>query len=66
MYQQVMEHQHIWQWLDSAPRTITSKPNRPAYASDGDYFCKPNAEDVFEAIYKMMHEVSPEEYPRIF
>lgn len=66
MYQQVMEHQNIWQWLDSAPVTITAKPNRPAYASDGDYFCKPQAEDVFEAIYKMMHEVSPDEYPKLW
>lgn len=65
MYQQVMEHQNIWQWLDSAPVTITAKPNRPAYASDGDYFCKPQVEDVFEDIYKMMHEVSPDEYPSL-
>jgi len=66
MFQQVMEHQNIWKWLDSAPITITAKPNRPAYASDGDYFCKPQAEDIFEAIYAMMHEVNPEEYPKIF
>ncbi|MBX7139592.1 MAG: transketolase [Chitinophagales bacterium] len=65
MYQQVMEHQNIWQWLDSAPVTITAKANRPAYASDGDYFCKPQVEDVFEDIYKMMHEVSPDEYPSL-
>jgi pyruvate/2-oxoglutarate/acetoin dehydrogenase E1 component/TPP-dependent pyruvate/acetoin dehydrogenase alpha subunit len=65
MYQQVMEHQNIWQWLDSAPVTITAKPNRPAYASDGDYFCKPQVEDVFETIYNMMHEVSPDEYPSL-
>jgi pyruvate/2-oxoglutarate/acetoin dehydrogenase E1 component/TPP-dependent pyruvate/acetoin dehydrogenase alpha subunit len=65
MYQQVMEHQNIWQWLDSAPCTITAKPNRPAYASDGDYFCKPQVEDVFETIYRIMHEVSPEEYPQL-
>lgn len=66
MFQQVMEHQDIWKWLDSAPVTITAKPNRPAYASDGDYFCKPQAEDVFETIYRMMHEVSPEEYPKLW
>jgi pyruvate/2-oxoglutarate/acetoin dehydrogenase E1 component/TPP-dependent pyruvate/acetoin dehydrogenase alpha subunit len=65
MFQQVMEHQHIWQWLDSPPLTITARPNRAAYASDGDYFCKPQPENVFETIYRMMHEVSPEEYPQI-
>ncbi|MEO5675663.1 MAG: thiamine pyrophosphate-dependent enzyme [Chitinophagales bacterium] len=66
MYQQVMEKQNIWQWLDSPPVTITAQPNRTAYASDGDYFCKPNAEDVFEAIYLMMRETSPQEFPEIF
>ncbi|HYV90813.1 MAG TPA: thiamine pyrophosphate-dependent enzyme [Chitinophagales bacterium] len=64
MYQQVMEKQNIWQWLDSPPVTISAQPNRPAYASDGDYFCKPQVEDVFEAVYGMMHEVSPEEFPK--
>jgi pyruvate/2-oxoglutarate/acetoin dehydrogenase E1 component len=66
MYQQVMEKQNIWQWLDAAPVTITAVPNRAAYASDGDYFCKPNAEDVFEAVYKIMREASPEDFPGLF
>lgn len=65
MYQQVMEKQNIWEWLDSPPVTISAQPNRPAYASDGDYFCKPQVEDVFEAVYGMMREVSPEEFPRL-
>lgn len=65
MYQQVLEHQDVWRWLDSPPITITAQPNRPAYATDGDYFCKPNAEDIFEAVYNIMHESSPEDFPEI-
>lgn len=65
MFQQVMEHQGIWEWLDSPPATITAQANRPAYATDGDYFCKPNAEDIFEVVYGIMHEASPEDYPEI-
>ncbi|MBA3648211.1 MAG: transketolase [Chitinophagales bacterium] len=66
MYQQVMEQQNIWQWLDAAPVTLTAQANRPAYATDGDYFCKPNPEDVFEAIYKVMNESDPKTFPKIF
>jgi len=66
MYQQVMEKQNIWQWLDGSPITISAQPNRPAYASDGDYFCKPQVEDVFEAVYGMMHETDPNRFPELF
>ncbi|MCK4923073.1 MAG: hypothetical protein KAS71_18625 [Bacteroidales bacterium] len=48
--------------LDSAPRTLTANEHRPAYATDGDYFSNPNAEDVFELAYEMMHETDPFEY----
>jgi pyruvate/2-oxoglutarate/acetoin dehydrogenase E1 component len=64
MYQQVMEGQDAFRWLDSEPRTISAKAHRPAYGTDGDYFSKPSAEDVFEAIYSMMHEVDPGSYPK--
>jgi hypothetical protein len=43
-------------FLDAKPITITSKEHRPAYGSDGDYFSKPNSDDVFEIIYNLMHE----------
>jgi len=56
MYNKVMEEQGGYRWLDVAPRTITAKDHRPAYGSDGDYFSKPNAEDVFETIVAMMAE----------
>jgi pyruvate/2-oxoglutarate/acetoin dehydrogenase E1 component len=65
MFQQVMEHQDIWRWLDSPPVTITAQPHRPAYATDGDYFCKPNVETVFDTVYRIMHESSPDDYPEI-
>lgn len=64
MYQQVMEKQEAFRWLDSEPRTISAHPHRPAYGTDGDYFSKPNAEDIFEAIYAIMHEAEPSEYPK--
>ena len=56
MFQHVMEKQGGFKWLDIAPRTITAKAHRPAYATDGDYFSKPNAEDIAEVIEEMMKE----------
>src|SRR5690606_8479613 len=56
MFQQVMELQGGYRWLDVAPRTLSAKAHRPAYATDGDYFSKPNAEDIAEAIEAMMAE----------
>lgn len=64
MFQQVMECQGAFRWLDSEPKTITAREHRAAYGSDGDYFCKPNAEDVFETIYDMMNEVDPNSFPK--
>lgn len=56
MFQQVMEIQGGYRWLDVSPRTLTSKAHRPAYGSDGDYFSKPNAEDIAAEIEDMMAE----------
>lgn len=56
MFQQVMETQGGYRWLDVAPRTITAQAHRPAYATDGDYFSKPNAEDIATVIQEMMNE----------
>ena len=56
MYQQVMELQGGYKWLDVAPRTISAQAHRPAYGSDGDYFSKPNAEDIAQVIKDMMNE----------
>jgi len=51
-----MEEQGGYRWLDVAPRTLTGKDHRPSYGSDGDYFSKPNAEDIIDAIREMMAE----------
>ena len=56
MFNKVMEEQGGYKWLDVAPRTITGKPHRPAYGSDGDYFSKPNVEEIEAAIKEMMQE----------
>lgn len=64
MFQQVIEKQGAYQWLDSPPVTLTAKEHRPAYGTDGDYFSKPGVEDVFQAIYKMMEAYAPAEFPR--
>ena len=64
--QKVIEQQKAYNYLDSAPRTLTAKEHRPAYASDGDYFSKPSVEDVFDTVYEMMHEVNPNKFPEIY
>jgi pyruvate/2-oxoglutarate/acetoin dehydrogenase E1 component/TPP-dependent pyruvate/acetoin dehydrogenase alpha subunit len=65
MLQQVIEKQGGYFWLDSPPRTLSAKAHRTAYGPDGDYWTKPNAESVFEAVYEMMHEVDPAAYPAL-
>ena len=56
MYQQVIELQGGYRWLDVAARTISAKDHRPAYASDGDYFSKPNTEDIIQVVSEMLAE----------
>ncbi|MGD9093273.1 MAG: transketolase C-terminal domain-containing protein, partial [Anaerolineales bacterium] len=63
MFQQVIENQGGYYWLDSEPRTLPGKSHRPAYGSDGDYWSKPNAEQIFEMVYEMMHEADPSSFP---
>jgi pyruvate/2-oxoglutarate/acetoin dehydrogenase E1 component len=65
MLQQVLEVQGSYAWLDSAPRCLSGTAHRPAYGSDGDYWSKPNAEIIFDAVYEMMHEAMPGRYPLI-
>jgi pyruvate/2-oxoglutarate/acetoin dehydrogenase E1 component len=64
--QRIVEEQKAYQYLDSIPKTLTAKEHRPAYASDGDYFSKPSSEDVFDAVYDIMHEVNPVKFPDIY
>jgi pyruvate/2-oxoglutarate/acetoin dehydrogenase E1 component/TPP-dependent pyruvate/acetoin dehydrogenase alpha subunit len=63
MMQKVLEEQKAYLHLDAAPLTITSKAHRPAYGTDGDYFSKPNAEEIFIRIYELMSEYNPNKYP---
>ena len=63
LIQKIVEEQAAYIYLDSAPQTLTAKAHRPAYGTDGDYFSKPNAEDIFEKVYGIMSESNPEDYP---
>jgi pyruvate/2-oxoglutarate/acetoin dehydrogenase E1 component len=63
--QQVLEEQNGYQFLDSKPKTITAKEHRPAYATDGDYFSKPSVDDVVEAIYELISETNPKQFPAL-
>jgi 2-oxoisovalerate dehydrogenase E1 component len=64
--QKLIEEQQAYRYLDAAPVTLASKEHRPAYGSDGDYFSKPNADDVFDAIYGLMRESNPEKFPELY
>jgi pyruvate/2-oxoglutarate/acetoin dehydrogenase E1 component/TPP-dependent pyruvate/acetoin dehydrogenase alpha subunit len=66
MLQEVLEKQSGYQWLDSPPRTLSAKAHRPAYGSDGDYWSKPNLEQIFEAVYELMHEAQPVRFPLFY
>ncbi|SOD95040.1 alpha-ketoacid dehydrogenase subunit alpha/beta [Spirosoma fluviale] len=65
MMQQVIESQNAYRYLDSAPMTLSAKAHRPPYGSDGDYFSKPNVDDVIETVYAIMSEAEPERFPTI-
>jgi len=66
MMQKVLEEQGAFQYLDLEPKTVTAKPHRAAYSTDGDYFSNPNAEDVFDAVYGMMHQYNPSRFPSLY
>ena len=55
-----------YNYLDAEPRTLAAKDHRPAYGSDGDYYSKPSADDVFDTVYEMMQESNPAKFPRIY
>lgn len=61
--QELLENQNVYQYLDSKPMTIAAKAHRPAYSSDGDYFSKPSADEIFTRVYEMMHESNPDKWP---
>tara|TARA_B100000686_G_scaffold266641_1_gene281544 strand:+ start:1384 stop:3801 length:2418 start_codon:yes stop_codon:yes gene_type:complete len=65
MMQNVVENQNAYFYLDSKPITIHSNDHRPAYSSDGDYFSKPNCENIFDKIYSLFNELNPKAYPSL-
>lgn len=65
MLHKLLDEQNIYQHLDSKPQTLTGKPHRPAFGTDGDYFSKPSAEDIFEKAYEIIHEADPNNYPAL-
>ena len=64
--QQIIDEQNAYKHLDSKPETLASKAHRPAYGTDGDYFSKPSAEDIFEKVYAIMSETNSTKYPSLF
>ncbi|GAB2951877.1 alpha-ketoacid dehydrogenase subunit alpha/beta [Hymenobacter coalescens] len=66
MMQQVLDEQGGYRYLDSQPRCLSAHAHRPPYGSDGDYFSKPNAEDVFDVVYELLQETAPERFPNIY
>ena len=63
MMQNVIDRDGGYRYLDSPPKCLSAKPHRPAYGTDGDYFSKPNAENIFETVYEIMNEADPQNYP---
>ncbi len=62
---EILNTQNAYQYLDSQPKTLTANAHRPAYGNDGDYFSKPSEEDIYEAIYDVMHELNPSQFPKL-
>lgn len=63
---QILNKQGAFRYLDSDPVTLSAKAHLPAYSTDGDYFSKPSIEDIFDAVYDIMHESNPSKYPSIY
>ncbi|HEX8349582.1 MAG TPA: thiamine pyrophosphate-dependent enzyme, partial [Hymenobacter sp.] len=66
MFQQVLDGQQAYRYLDAQPRCLSGQAHRPPYGTDGDYFSKPNTEDVFDTVYELMSEADPKRFPAIY
>jgi pyruvate/2-oxoglutarate/acetoin dehydrogenase E1 component/TPP-dependent pyruvate/acetoin dehydrogenase alpha subunit len=66
MLDQILVKQGAYNYLDLAPQTMAAKDHRPAYGSDGDYFSKPNLDDIIEKVLNMMHDLDPESFPKVY
>jgi pyruvate/2-oxoglutarate/acetoin dehydrogenase E1 component/TPP-dependent pyruvate/acetoin dehydrogenase alpha subunit len=63
---EILDKQDAYQYLDSKPITLTAEEHRPAYGTDGDYFSNCSTEDIFESVYRIMHEVNPSKYRDLY
>jgi pyruvate/2-oxoglutarate/acetoin dehydrogenase E1 component/TPP-dependent pyruvate/acetoin dehydrogenase alpha subunit len=66
LLQEILEKQDGYRFLDSKPATLTAKAHRTAYSTDGDYFSKPSAEDIFEKVYDIMNESNPAKFKSLY
>jgi pyruvate/2-oxoglutarate/acetoin dehydrogenase E1 component/TPP-dependent pyruvate/acetoin dehydrogenase alpha subunit len=66
MLDQILVKQGAYNFLDLAPQTMSAKDHRPAYGSDGDYFSKPNMDDIIERVLDMMHDLDPQSFPKVY
>ena len=66
MMRQVVDAQKGYYFLDSEPRCLSAQEHRPPYGNDGDYFAKPNAEQVYQQVYELMNEFDPARFPRFW
>lgn len=64
--QQLLNEQNTYYYLDASPITISAKAHRPPFGSDGDYFSKPNKEQIYEEIYNVLHESNPKNFPKFY
>ncbi len=66
MLDKILVEQNGYNFLDSAPQTLSAKDHRPAYGTDGDYFSKPSIDDIIEKVYEIMNEANPEKFPALY
>ena len=66
MLDKILVEQKAYNFLDSAPETLSAKDHRPAYGSDGDYFSKPSIDDIVEKAYGILTEENPIKFPKLF
>lgn len=66
MLERILQEQDVFNYLDAEPKTLAAKAHRTPYGTDGDYFTKPNAESMFDAVYEIMNAYNPSKYPDIY
>ncbi len=62
LLQKIIEEREGYFYLDSMPQTLTAKDHRPPYGDEGDYFCKPNREDIIEKVLEIILEAEPNKF----